>query len=147
MITILSGTPSSLTPMQRHAASLIASGQSKRQVAKTCGVSPQTMTAWAQSPAFSSQVNSMLATVEQEAQQALHGLRLGAVETLAQLMEAGPPAIRLQAARTVLEATHRLPDQVSAAYPTEQVQTDTFMELLAVIEGRKTNVLPQYALN
>ncbi len=89
----------------------------------------------------------MLATVEQEAQQALHGLRLGAVETLAQLMEAGPPAIRLQAARTVLEATHRLPDQVSAAYPTEQVQTDTFMELLAVIEGRKTNVLPQYALN
>jgi hypothetical protein len=147
MITILSDTPSSLTPMQRHAASLIASGQSKRQVAKTCGVSPQTMTAWAQSPAFSSQVNSMLATVEQEAQQALHGLRLGAVETLAQLMEAGPPAIRLQAARTVLEATHRLPDQVSAAYPTEQVQTDTFMELLAVIEGRKTNVLPQYALN
>jgi hypothetical protein len=147
MIAISIGTPSSLTPMQRHAASLITSGKSKRQVSKTCGVSPQTMTAWTQSPAFSSLVDSLLAVVEKETQQALHGLRQRAVETLAQLMEVGPPAIRLQAARTVLEATHRPLDQGPAAQQTEQGQTETFIELLNVIEGKKTNVNPQYALN
>jgi len=133
--------------MQRHAASLIASGQSKRQVAKTCGVSPQTISAWTQCPAFGSHVDSLLVTVEREAQQALLGLRIRAVETLAQLMEAGPPAIRLQAARTVLEATHRQPDQRSAVHPVERDQSEHFMELLSLIEGKKANGIPQYALN
>lgn len=147
MITISIGPPSGLTPMQRQAASLLASGQSKRQVAKTCGVSPQTMSSWSQSPAFSLQVDCLLATVEQETQQALHGLRIRAVETLAHLMEAGPPSIRLQAARTVLEATHRQPDQPFAAHPADRSQSEQFKELLSLIEGNKANGITQHALN
>jgi len=112
------------------------------QVAKAFGVSPQTMTAWAHSPAFCGHVESLLVTVERETQQVLHGLRLRAVETLAQLLDSGSPSTRLQAAKLVLEATHRPFDLFSGISPAESQQSAHFREMMAVIEG-KTNGLPQ----
>ena len=139
----MTGVPcEGLTPKQRHAAALIASGQSQRQVAKTCGVTPQTMTTWAHTPAFGSHVECLLGAVEMQAQQALHGLRLGAVETLAQLLEGGSPATRLQAARLVLEATHRPYDALACTHPVESQKSEHFRAMMAVIEG-KTIGLPQ----
>jgi len=132
----------SLPPKQRHAAASIASGQSQRQVAKICSVSPQTLTAWVHNPAFCGHVESLLVTVERETQQVLHGLRLRAVETLAQLLEGGSPSTRLQAAKLVLEATHRPYDSFSGISPAESQQSAHFREIMAVIEG-KTNGLPQ----
>ena len=136
MITISAGNPSSLTPKQRQAAALIASGQSQRQVAKVCGVSPQTMTTWAHTPAFSSHVETFLATVERQTQQALHGLRLRSVEVLSQLMDTGSPAIRLQAAKVVLESTNRPYDMFTGATPVDRQQAERFRGLMAVIEGK-----------
>ena len=95
----------SLTPKQLHAASLIASGQSQRQAAKTVGVSPQTRCGWARLPAFTAYVQGLLSTVHEETALSLTAHRLRAVEVLAHLMESGPPATRLQAVRLVLEAT------------------------------------------
>lgn len=131
-----------LSPKQRHAAASIASGQSQRQVAKICGVSTQTMTAWVHSPAFCGHVESLLVTVERETQQALHGLRRQAVETLSQLLDSGSPSTRLQAAKLVLEATHRPYDTFSGTSPAESQQCERFRSMLAVIEG-KANGLPQ----
>jgi len=146
----MAGLPSdnlSLTPKQRQAAALIASGQSQRQVAMICGVTPQTMTTWAHTPAFSSHVESLLGTVERQTQQALHGLRLGAVETLAHLLDTGTPGARLQAARIILEATHRPYDLLAGANPVERHQTEHFRDLMAVIEGKKANVIPEPGIN
>jgi hypothetical protein len=100
------------------------------------------MTAWAHSPAFCGHVESLLAKVEKESQQLLHGLRLRAVETLAQLLDSGSPATRLQAAKLVLEATHRPYDKFSGNSSAESQQSAHFRELMAVIEG-KANGLPQ----
>jgi hypothetical protein len=140
----MSGTPNDslpLSPKQRHAAASIASGQSQRQVAKAFGVSPQTMNSWAHSPAFCGHVESLLVTVERETQQALHGLRLGAVETLSNLLNTGSPAVRLQAAKVVLEATHRPYNMFTGTSPIERQQTEHFQALMLVIEG-KTNATP-----
>ena len=131
-----------LSPKQRHAAASIASGQSQRQVAKICGVSPQTLTAWVHSPAFCGHVESLIVKVERETQQVLHGLRVRAVETLAQLLDSGSPSTRLQAAKLVLEATHRPYDTFSGTSPALSQQSAHFREMMAVIEG-KANALPQ----
>jgi hypothetical protein len=130
-----------LSPKQRNAAAFIAAGHFQRQTAKTLGISPQTVTAWVHSPAFCGHVESLLVCVERETQQVLHGMRLRAVETLAQLLEGGSPSTRLQAAKLVLEATHRPYDMFSGTSPAESEQSAHFREMMAVIEG-KANGLP-----
>ena len=98
-----------LTPRQLQAASLIASGQSQRQVAKTVGASYQTVNAWAQLPAFRAQVQAILGDAHQSTATMLQGQRLRAIEVLGTLLENAPPAIKLQAVRLILEVTDTPP--------------------------------------
>ena len=98
-----------LTPRQIQAASLIASGQSQRQVAKVVGVSYQTVNAWAQLPDFRAQVQAILGDAHQTTATMLEGQRMRAMEVLANLLENASPAIRLQAVKLILESTSKTP--------------------------------------
>ena len=91
-----------LTPRQIQAASLIASGQSQRQVAKAVGVSYQTVNVWAQTPDFRAQVQAILGDAHQTTATMLEGQRMRAMEVLANLLENASPAIRLQAVKLSL---------------------------------------------
>ena len=96
-----------LTPKQRRAALLLASGETGRQVAKTVSITPQTLSEWNRLPAFRLLVDAHLARVEGESLQALHGLRTRAVERLGQLLESSSPSVALRTAQTVLELTNK----------------------------------------
>lgn len=98
-----------LTPRQLDALQLIAAGQSQRQAAKAVGVSPQTMTAWRHLPEFENQLEALMAQAQAETLTMLRGQRIKALETINHLMDSAPAATRLQAARTVLEASATLP--------------------------------------
>ena len=97
-----------LTPRQHEAAQLIASGKSQARAAKAVGVSPQTMNAWFKKPDFMEVVADIIRGVRESTDVALQAQRTLAVEALANLLKAPtPPAIRLQAARMVLDLTDR----------------------------------------
>ena len=96
-----------LTPRQHEAAQLIASGKSQARAAKAVGVSPQTMNAWFKKPDFMEVVADIVRGVRESTDVALQAQRTRAVEALAALLETSPPAIRLQAARMVLDLTDR----------------------------------------
>lgn len=96
-----------LTPRQHEAAQLIASGKSQARAAKAVGVSPQTMNAWFKKPEFMEVVADIVRGVRESTDVTLQAQRTRAVEALAALLETSPPAIRLQAARMVLDLTDR----------------------------------------
>lgn len=96
-----------LTPRQHEAAQLIASGKSQARAAKAVGVSPQTMNAWFKKPDFMEVVADIVRGVRESTDVALQAQRTRAVEALAALLEASPPAVRLQAVRMVLDLTDR----------------------------------------
>ena len=80
-------------------------------------------------------MESLLASAETESQQAMLGLRMKAVETIAGLLDSGVPAMRLQAARLILEATHHSLNGSVESHQIESQQSDHFREMMAVIEG------------
>ncbi len=100
---------SDLTPHQHQALQLIASGLSQRQAAKSVGVSPQTMCAWSQLPAFREQVHAIIGDAHQATATMLMGQRLRAVEVLGALLESASSAVKLQAVKMVLEVTSQPP--------------------------------------
>jgi hypothetical protein len=93
---------------RREAAALsLAAGQSVAAAARAVGKNERTLRRWLAEPAFLECV--------QEARRQLFELTLAklaaggaeAVDTLLVLMRDGPPAVRLAAARTILESTNR----------------------------------------
>lgn len=115
-------TLDSLTPKQQQAALMLAGGTSKKATAKGLGVAAHTVSAWVKLPAFNQAVNQHLSSVEGEALQVLKAQRLKAAEALGEA-----PAVRLAAARTVLEIT------ASKAPPTEA--SAKFAAVLALLES------------
>src|SRR5574337_374974 len=95
------------TAKQQQAVTLLASGKSQRQTAKAVGVSPQTITAWMKLDAFQKGLDGLLSTVEVESTQLLRSQRLKAVEALTDLLDSKAPAVKLAAAKTVLELTSK----------------------------------------
>lgn len=98
---------SDLTAKQQQAVTLLASGKSQRQTAKAVGVSPQTITAWMKLDAFQKGLDGLLSTVEAESTQLLRSQRLKAVDALTDLLDSKTPAVKLAAAKTMLELTSK----------------------------------------
>ena len=96
-----------LTAKHQQAITLLASGKSQRQTAKAVGVSPQTITAWMKLDAFQKGLDGLLSTVEAESTQLLRSQRLKAVDALTDLLDSKSPAVKLAAAKTVLELTSK----------------------------------------
>ena len=96
-----------LTAKHQQAITLLASGKSQRQTAKAVGVSPQTITAWMKLDAFQKGLDGLLSTVEAESTQLLRSQRLKAVDALTDLLDSKTPAVKLAAAKTVLELTSK----------------------------------------
>ena len=96
---------STLNPKQAQAALMLASGASKKSVAASLKVAAHTISQWCKSLSFNDAVNQHLASVESEALQILKSQRLRAAEALGELSDSKAPAVRLAAARTVLEIT------------------------------------------
>lgn len=105
----------SLTPRQLRAVSLLAQGKSQRQAARDVGVTAQTLCAWVKLPEFETQLQNLMGQSQAETLMMLRGQRIKALETINHLMDTAPAATRLQAARTILEATNTLPPPLAPA--------------------------------
>lgn len=121
---------SDLTAKQQQAVTLLASGKSQRQTAKAVGVSPQTITAWMKLDAFQKGLDGLLSTVEAESTQLLRSQRLKAVDALTDLLDSKTPAVKLAAAKTVLELT-------SKSAPATALDT-RFTAIMTLLQGAPT---------
>lgn len=107
---------SSETRQSREVAVIeaLSCGKSQKDAAAAAGLSARTVARWLETPEFQRRV-----TVCREQMLEVHTARLGsvvgdAVETLRTLMaETAPPAVRLGAARTVLEQSLKLREVMS----------------------------------
>ena len=119
-----------LTAKHQQAITLLASGKSQRQTAKAVGVSPQTITAWMKLDAFQKGLDGLLSTVEAESTQLLRSQRLKAVDALTDLLDSKTPAVKLAAAKTVLELT-------SKSAPATALDT-RFTAIMTLLQGALT---------
>ena len=119
-----------LTAKHQQAITLLASGKSQRQTAKAVGVSPQTITAWMKLDAFQKGLDGLLSTVEAESTQLLRSQRLKAVDALTDLLDSKTPAVKLAAAKTVLELT-------SKSAPATALDT-RFTAIMTLLQGAPT---------
>ena len=119
-----------LTAKHQQAITLLASGKSQRQTAKAVGVSPQTITAWMKLDAFQKGLDGLLSTVEAESTQLLRSQRLKAVGALTDLLDSKTPAVKLAAAKTVLELT-------SKSAPATALDT-RFTAIMTLLQGAPT---------
>ena len=118
--------PSGLSAKQRQAALLLAGGASKKSVAASVKVAAHTISQWCKLPPFQKELDAILSTVEAESTQLLRSQRLKAVDALTDLLDSKTPAVKLAAAKTVLELT-------SKSAPTA---TDTrFLAIAALLQG------------
>lgn len=118
------------TAKQQQAITLLASGKSQRQTAKAVGVSPQTITAWMKLDGFQKGLDGLLSTVEAESTQLLRSQRLKAVDALTDLLDSKTPAVKLAAAKTVLELT-------SKSAPATALDT-RFTAIMTLLQGAPT---------
>lgn len=119
-----------LTAKHQQAVTLLASGKSQRQTAKAVGVSPQTITAWMKLDGFQKGLDGLLSTVEAESTQLLRSQRLKAVDALTDLLDSKTPAVKLAAAKTVLELT-------SKSAPATALDT-RFTAIMTLLQGAPT---------
>ena len=95
-----------LTSKQIHAAGLIALGMTKRIIAEEVGVTPQTISVWSASDEFEALINQFKMQSLEDARDRIRARSGSAVDTIRDLMDKGEKeAVRLQAARTVLDVT------------------------------------------
>lgn len=93
-----------LTAKQVHAVQLLASGTSQRATAEALKVERHTLTRWGHQAEFRALLSRVTANLQADTLQAVKTVRLKALDTLADLMDATqPPQVRLSAARTALE--------------------------------------------
>lgn len=119
-----------LTAKQQQAITLLASGKSQRQTAKAVGVSAQTITAWMKLDAFQKGLDGLLSTVEAESTQLLRSQRLRAVDALTDLLDSKTPAVKLAAAKTVLELSGK-------SAPATNLDT-RFTAIMTLLQGAPT---------
>lgn len=92
-----------LTVRQRQAAQFLSSGKTGRQTALELGVNTATISTWGQQPAFRQYLDELLIKIERNSLEALHGLRLRAVERLGELLESSNPTVALRASEAILD--------------------------------------------
>ena len=127
-VTIQHAAQTDLTAKQRQGAHLLACGASKKATAETLKVAAHTISQWCKSLSFNDAVNQHLASVESEALQILKSQRLRAAEALGELLDSKAPAVRLAAARTVLEIT-------TSKTPPPTEASAKFAAVLALLES------------
>lgn len=96
-----------LTPKQRTAAALLASGESGRRTAISVDVTPQTVSQWAQLPEFNEYCEGLVNRVEQSTAHVLTNLRSKALGRLSSLIDSPNEAVALKAIDTVLSASRQ----------------------------------------
>ena len=95
-------------PRQRRALTLLASGETVTETARTLKISPRTLHRWREDKAFRAELDRLLGVVEDETRDRLKGLLPKALNLLdKELSGKGHPAIR--AAREVLDRTFGRP--------------------------------------
>lgn len=85
-----------------RAQELIARGMTTDQVGREIGVSGRTVRRWREDPDFNTAVLACRRAIVQEAAAAIGSAAKDAVTTLHKALEDDSPAIRIQAARTIL---------------------------------------------
>jgi len=91
-----------LTPKQRAAARLLASGESGIETAKALQIDPATLSRWRGLPDFEHLTESYLASFEHEGVKRLQALKGKAVEKLADLLSHPNANVALKAAEAIL---------------------------------------------
>jgi hypothetical protein len=100
----------SLTPSQIRAAELLTVGKIAKDVAKTIGVTPETISIWKRKPAFRALCQEMRLLALSNTVAEINNLNALAENTLRDLMgPANPPAIRLRAALGVVNSLNCIP--------------------------------------
>jgi len=112
-----------LTPKQRAAARLLASGESGIETAKTLKIDPATLSRWRGLPDFERLSETYLATFEQEGVKRLKALKGKAVEKLADLLNHPNANVALKAAEAILNRSPAPKEEVaySARHTPEQI--------------------------
>ena len=95
-----------LSSKQVFAANLIAQGMRKKDVADDLNITPQTVSVWCAKDEFNAYLNAVKFELLEDARDRMRTLSGTAVDTIRDLMDKGEKeAVRLQAARTVLDIT------------------------------------------
>lgn len=91
---------------QAIAANLLVEGVLHKAVAKTVGVTPQTISAWLNEPNFVATINTIKMDNLNSSRDKLHGLFYAAASTIEDIMFNGESdAVRLKAAKCVIDAS------------------------------------------
>ena len=95
-----------VTPNQRRAILLLATGHSGTETAKLVGVTRQTVSEWQSVPKFRTQLDTLTQEAAQWARQELRNLTLEATQVVRSLLKNGTcESVRLRAALAVLDLT------------------------------------------
>lgn len=95
---------SELTPKQIIAATVIASGKTKKEAAELVEVTPQTISKWMQIKGFEELMNNLRVVTLYEAQDQLRSLAKNATNVLADLLSKSKnERVRLDAAKYLLD--------------------------------------------
>lgn len=98
------GTTSAvLTVRQYNAIASLMSTPNVRQAAKDCSVTERTLYRWLRDPAFQAEYRAARRDATQQAIARVQQVSGAAVAVLAQLLANSTPAVKLGAARTILE--------------------------------------------
>ena len=103
-----------LSPKQFKTVALLAQGSTGVEAAKSCNVTPQTISEWRQNPEFKAQLNSMKMEILESVRDKLQSASGTAVQTLVELAEShSHPETRRKAALNILEMTGYTYDTVA----------------------------------
>jgi hypothetical protein len=95
--------PANLTPGQQRAVTLLIATGDPRSTAQTVGVSEVTLRRWRRSPAFAEAFRDAGRLASAEATSMLLGAQVAAVNALREVLATASPALRVRAARAILE--------------------------------------------
>ena len=98
-----------LSPKQRAAARLLASGLSGAAVAKQLNADPATVSRWRQSHVFAVHVHEQLQALDHEATVQLQAIKARAIQRLSDLLDSPNSAISLRAAEAILDRAPGVP--------------------------------------
>lgn len=113
----------------------LACGASVDAAAKQCGLHPSTVYRRLEDAAFRRRIDALRAEMTARAAGGLTAAGLEAVKTLLDLMKAGAPAVKLGAARAVLELGLRFRETVHL-----QAEVDALEARLAALTGGRIGV-------
>lgn len=103
-----------LKPNQFLAAAYIAQGRPKKDAASIADVTPQTVSEWMKQKSFTDAIEDFKAELIYVTRDRIRGLGTQAARTLGDLMANGTPAVRLAAAKDVLDRINLTPGSAGA---------------------------------